>query len=828
MLNRIRLGHRVMLGFVFALGLLLVVSFIGRHVMTEAIDRVDKANALNTLITGILQIRPDEKAFIRNGSESNIRLILTRISRLRMQATSLKAKFKESEDIEQIGLVERKLVEYLKAFLTFVNTQRLEKEVLFFMRQTIRQIMGKIEAINASLEQRIAYGNGGGEGMIWANDGSGQRRHPRIVMAQAQRMLRDLIAEYKIRRDDGTFFGVSPHPNFFDKKLLALAAVMSDLKAVIPQRETSKHIADTLRLVRRYHPMIMVFNDLNRKQNSERQRMLAAADEMHQVCNSVSRRQNDMVKKKISFAHHMSLVFMLVGIVMGLLIGLLVTVSINRAMDKIRAVEKELRESKEAAEAANRAKSVFLANMSHELRTPLNAVLGFSQLMRKDPTITRAQSENLDIINKSGEHLLNLINDVLDMSKIESGRLVLEHRTFDLSRLILDITDMMQQRANSKGLELRIGQSSNFPRCIRGDQAKIRQILINLLSNAIKYTDKGHVILRLNATVMDNGDKIRLHLEVEDSGIGISRKNRDKIFEPFEQAARNVDSTCGTGLGLAITRQYVELMNGHIRVESRIGKGSTFRVELPVGKAAGPDGESSPSDYHQVVAIEEGQPRYRLLIVEDDRYNRLLLRQILERVGFEVREAADGQRAIDLFERFRPHLIWMDRRLPEMDGLEVTRRIRDREGGRDTIIVALTASVFKEQRAEVLAAGCDDFVSKPFKEREILETVARHLKVRYRFDPSETTELDSRSDPSREKLVPAELEALPADWKRDFLHAARAAQGDEAMALVARLEPGFAQLATKLKHLIENYRFDVIVDCLGSHLGDEGTAKRRT
>jgi signal transduction histidine kinase/CheY-like chemotaxis protein len=553
--------------------------------------------------------------------------------------------------------------------------------------------------------------------------------------------------------------------------------------------------------------------------------MIAAADEMHQVCNTVSRRQNEIVKKKISFAHRMSLVFILSGVVMGLLIGLLVTASINRAVDKIRAVEKELRESKEAAETANKAKSVFLANMSHELRTPLNAVLGFSQLMRKDPTITKTQGENLDIINKSGEHLLNLINDVLDMSKIEAGRIVLEGGTFDLSSMIMDITDMMQHRANSRGLELRIGQSSNFPRCICGDQAKIRQILINLLSNAIKYTEKGHVILRLNATAMDDEDRILLHVEVEDSGIGISREDRNKIFEPFEQVIKKVDTVRGTGLGLAITRQYVELMGGKISVKSDVGRGSTFRVDLPVEKAVGPDIEGAESGYHQVVGLEEGQPQYRLLIVEDDLYSRMLLRQMLKRVGFVIREAENGQQAIDLFQRFRPHLIWMDRRLPGINGLEVTRRIKKLEKGRHTVIVALTASVFKEQRAEVLAAGCDDFVSKPFQEREILETIARHLKVRYRFIQSDQSENGLQHDKPIEKLMPDELCSLPEDWKKYFLRAARAAQGDEALALVANLEPAFSTQAGKLKHLIENYRFDMIVACFELHTQNKGLLK---
>ncbi|GEM_PF-1217691 len=821
MWSRIRLGHRVMLGFVFALGLLLIVSFIGRHVMTEAIDRVDKANAVNTLITGILQIRPDENAFIRNGTESDIRTVLTRISRLRLQATSLKAKFSEAEDIRQITLVERKLVEYLKAFLTFVNTQRLEKEVLFFMRQASRIIMRNVEKIDASLwPPRICI-----IAPHHHQDPAVQGGNGYPVRIENIEALKNLISEARILQMSEAIPGTRIYPHFLEKKIASLAASMRDLRPCLQDPEVVHSIDESIRLLGRYRPMIMVYNNLNHKQSTERQRMMAAADAMHQVCNTVSRRQNDIVKTKISFAHRMSLVFILGGVVMGLLIGLLVTVSINRAMEKIRAVEKQLRESKEAAEAANKAKSVFLANMSHELRTPLNAVLGFCQLMRKDPTVTRKQSENLDIINKSGEHLLNLINDVLDMSKIEAGRIVLEHRTFDLSGMILDISEMMRHRANSKGLELRIGQSSDFPRWVCADQAKIRQILINLLSNAIKYTEKGHVILRLNAIPMDGKNRVLLHLEVEDSGIGISRENRHKIFEPFEQAIKNVDTVRGTGLGLAITRQYVELMGGTIGVESDVGRGSVFRVELPVEKAANAGIESRDSGYHQVAALEEGQPQYRLLIVEDDMYSRLLLRQMLERVGFVVREAENGPQAIERFRHFRPHLIWMDRRLPGMNGLEVTRRIRKLPGGRNTVIVALTASVFKEQRAEVLAAGCDDFVSKPFQEGEIMEAIARHLGVRYRLAQSDPTGNPVQSDKPIEKLSPGDVWCLPAGWRTDFLHAARAAQGDEALALVAALDPGFSAQARKLKHLIENFRFDLIVACFERNGGTCGKGR---
>jgi PAS domain S-box-containing protein len=382
-----------------------------------------------------------------------------------------------------------------------------------------------------------------------------------------------------------------------------------------------------------------------------------------------------------------------------------------------------------AAEAANRAKSVFLSNMSHELRTPLNAILGFSNMMRKDLLLSQEQRENLDIINRSGEHLLTLINDVLEMAKIEAGRVQLEKAPFDLGSLVRDVTDMMHLRAQEKGLQLLIDQSSEFPRYIKGDEARLRQVLINLVGNAVKFTEDGGVTVRFGMKPQTTPQ--RLLIEVEDSGIGISTADQQKIFEPFVQL-ENTAIQKGTGLGLTITRQFVQLMGGSISVESIKGTGSTFRVELPVNKVTAADVTKPESMVRgDITGLAPDQPEYRILIVEDQLENQLLLAKLMKNVGFPVKVAENGEQALELFQSWRPHLIWMDRRMPKMDGLEATRRIRELPGGREVKIVAVTASAFMEQRVEMLDAGIDEFVRKPYRFNEIYECLTKQLGVQY-------------------------------------------------------------------------------------------------
>jgi PAS domain S-box-containing protein len=478
----------------------------------------------------------------------------------------------------------------------------------------------------------------------------------------------------------------------------------------------------------------------------------------------------------------------------------------NHLEDLVAERTSQLIEAKEKAETANRAKSVFLANMSHELRTPLNAVLGFSQMMQKDAGLSENQKKNLEIINRSGEHLLRLINDVLEIAKIEAGKLQLEISTFDLHELVREVSDMMRLRAEKKGLLLDLDRSSDFPRYIRGDKARLRQILVNLVSNAVKFTEEGGVTLRV--AIKDNAQR-HLLIEVEDTGPGISKEDRQRLFKPFEQLPSGKTQN-GTGLGLAIVRQFVELMNGDISVESAPGGGSRFRVDLLLEEAAEAE-VVRLRDMHRgdVTGLASGQPVYRILIAEDQRDNQLLLTKLMTELSLEARVAENGEECVRIFEEWSPDLIWMDRRMPVMDGEEAARRIRQLPGGDKVKIVAVTASAFREEHKRILAAGMDGVVRKPYRFDEIYDSLARQLGLQFIY---RETGPEEGIPPAA--LTPAMLACIGEELLTALREALDSLDGERIENVIQQISEQDKTLAELLKNLAGNFDYPAILSVL--------------
>jgi PAS domain S-box-containing protein len=487
----------------------------------------------------------------------------------------------------------------------------------------------------------------------------------------------------------------------------------------------------------------------------------------------------------------------------------------------VEARTAELVVAKEQAETANRAKSAFLANMSHELRTPLNAILGFTQLMRRDTDFPVPQQENLRIVHQSGEHLLELINDVLELSKIEAGRTNLTTADFDLHRLLDTLESVFGTRFRNKGLSLDLEIAPNVPQFIHTDKRKLRQVLTNLLSNAVKFTESGGVTLSVTYEEISHTKETvpasyltpnayLLHFEVADTGLGIAPEEMHQLFEPFTQTTSGKHTQVGTGLGLPLSRSFVQLMGGEMHVESQVEYGSIFRFHICVTQAKGHI-HAVPQSTRRVVGLEDGQPTYRILVAEDQKASRMLLIQLLTAVGFDVQTVSDGQQAIATHASWRPHLIWMDMRMPVMDGYEATQKIKATLSGHVTVIIALTASAFEEDRAIILASGCDDFVRKPFQEAEIFTKMAEHLGVRYIYEEVALPAEQAYPPEAQPPLTPADLASLPISWIAELRQSAMRGAAKQVLELVTQIEAEHPTLAKTLVQWTHEYRFDKLV-----------------
>ncbi|MEG4485662.1 ATP-binding protein [Microcoleus sp. D2_18a_B4] len=527
----------------------------------------------------------------------------------------------------------------------------------------------------------------------------------------------------------------------------------------------------------------------------------------------------------------------------------------------------ELAIAKDKAEVANQAKSTFLANMSHELRSPLNAILGFSQLMTRSQTLSPEHQENISIISSSGEHLLTLINNVLDLSKIESGRTTLNPKKFDLYRLLNDLEDMFKIKAADKQLQLVFERSLEVPQYVETDELKLRQILINLLNNSLKFTEKGGVWVRVSKQssginqqaeggkvddpepstnteiTPSNGLKISqvsqsenqifvpqndevasassffLHFEVEDTGPGIATNELDDIFEAFVQTKTGKDSQEGTGLGLPISRKFVELMGGEMSVSSAVGKGTNFKFDIQVSGVNAPDIESAKPT-RNVIALAPNQNTYRILIVDDKPLNRQLLIKILQSLGFELKEANNGQEAIEIWESWEPHLIWMDIRMPVMDGYEATKYIKSTIKGEATAIIALTASVLEEERAVILSAGCDAFMRKPFREADIFDAMHKHIGVRYIYEEPGQTNLSAIKEGDR-AMSAADFVKLPDALVAGLKLAILNADMDLIDSSIEQIRLKDAVTAGAIANCIENFEYDKVLNLISEAISHE-------
>ena len=494
---------------------------------------------------------------------------------------------------------------------------------------------------------------------------------------------------------------------------------------------------------------------------------------------------------------------------------------------KLQEEIKERRKAENIAFRAYQAKNEFLAKMSHELQTPLNAIIGFTQIMSRDTKLKVEHQEYLQIINRSGEYLLQLINEVLEVSKADHGINQIENKDFDFYYLLDSLEDFFKIKAAKNKNKLSFLIAADVPQYIKADEKKLRICLLNLIDNALKFTHNGTVILKVwqgNNKLKRENEKY-LYFEVEDSGYGIAAEEISKLFDAFVQTKSGKESTQGTGLGLNITRKFVESMGGEIAVKSILGKGSVFRFKIRFiladkSKIATPQAP-------QVVALKPGKQRYKILVVDDTKETRLWLVKLLESVGFEAREAENGKHAVAIWESWKPHLIWMDTRMPIINGYEATKQIRFKELERlqgiktltqKTIIIALVNSISLNNKQEILAAGYNDIAPKPLTEVQVFDKIAKFLDVSYIYKQIPIFRNENLIDNkylSKSRFNPETLEelaAMPQPWLKSLCQASSVVDEDLVRALIAEIPKEKNHLKSTLNDLMKNFQLDRIID----------------
>lgn len=485
----------------------------------------------------------------------------------------------------------------------------------------------------------------------------------------------------------------------------------------------------------------------------------------------------------------------------------------NAFLDSLEA-KRQTEEDKRMAQAANRAKSEFLANMSHELRTPLNGILGYAQILSKEPDLTPRQENGLSIIQHSGEHLLTLINEILDLSKIEAERMELEETDFNLSDLLQSLADMFQIRAQQKNISFIYETLSDLPLAVHGDEKRLRQVLMNLLSNAVKFTKVGGVAFKVGY----HEEKIKF--QVEDTGIGIPAEALEVIFEPFRQVGEQKQVIEGTGLGLAISSKLVQMMESQLNVSSQLDEGSTFWFELDLQEVVG--FTIRPQTPERTVTGYEGHQR-KVLVVDDKWENRSVLLNMLDPLGFCVLEATNGQEGLNKSLDFKPDVILLDLRMPVMDGFEAMRRIRKLPNGREQVIITISASAFEHSRQESLDAGSDDFLAKPFRLQKLLDLLRIHLGLTWIYanereatkaSPNGSAPTDNQKEESPFIIPPPDQIAILFDLAMRGNVRKIVKQADE----LEQSDERYAPFSTELRHLAKTFQMKEIRELVEQYM----------